>query len=76
LISCVSLISIMPRSGWDPALQRLIDAIKEHRPDGVLGFSQGAAAGALLLSCLCTEEAAGQLEEAGVQPPRCGRGAL
>ncbi|KAG1662004.1 hypothetical protein FOA52_012175 [Chlamydomonas sp. UWO 241] len=60
----------MHYSGWEPSLQVLIGAIKEHRPDGILGFSQGAAAGAMLLSCLCTEEAAGQLEEAGVQPPR------
>lgn len=39
-------------SGWEPSLQLLVDAIKQHRPDGILGFSQGAAATALLMACL------------------------
>eukprot|EP00195_Chlamydomonas_chlamydogama_P011637 CAMPEP_0202913136 /NCGR_PEP_ID=MMETSP1392-20130828/59652_1 /ASSEMBLY_ACC=CAM_ASM_000868 /TAXON_ID=225041 /ORGANISM="Chlamydomonas chlamydogama, Strain SAG 11-48b" /LENGTH=261 /DNA_ID=CAMNT_0049604281 /DNA_START=140 /DNA_END=925 /DNA_ORIENTATION=+ len=39
-------------TGWEAALDVLVAAIKEHRPDGILGFSQGATATALLLACL------------------------
>ena len=40
-------------SGWEHTLHSvLVPALRQHRPDGVLGFSQGAAATALLLSSL------------------------
>lgn len=40
-------------TGWDEVTREyLLSAIREHRPDGLLGFSQGAAAIGLLLSSL------------------------
>ncbi|GAX85192.1 hypothetical protein CEUSTIGMA_g12610.t1 [Chlamydomonas eustigma] len=39
-------------TGWEPSLELLVHTINVHKPDGVFGFSQGAAATALLLSCL------------------------
>ena len=41
-------------AGWDTAYAALAAALKEHQPDGVLGFSQGATATALLLACLAS----------------------
>jgi predicted esterase len=46
-------------SGWDVTREYLIEAIREHRPQGLLGFSQGAAAIGLLLSDLPADLGAG-----------------
>ncbi len=44
--------------------------VKLHRPDGLLGFSQGATAAALFLADLTQPEVRAQLE--GVPPPGFG----
>jgi predicted esterase len=47
-------------SGWDEVTREyLIEAIREHQPQGLLGFSQGAAAIGLLLSDLPEDLRAG-----------------
>lgn len=37
-------------SGWDGAFDAIAAALAEHRPDGILGFSQGATAAALYVA--------------------------
>ncbi|EFJ40066.1 hypothetical protein VOLCADRAFT_121759 [Volvox carteri f. nagariensis] len=39
-------------AGWEVAQDSLLEALRLHQPDGLLGFSQGATAAALLLSHL------------------------
>ncbi|GLC38996.1 hypothetical protein PLESTB_001773500 [Pleodorina starrii] len=43
--------------GWEVAQSSLLAALREHQPDGLLGFSQGATAAALLLSHLAAKAA-------------------
>ena len=42
-------------TGIDETVRMLKEAVKEHRPEGILGFSQGATAVALLLAALQEE---------------------
>ncbi|KAG2497705.1 hypothetical protein HYH03_004442 [Edaphochlamys debaryana] len=42
-------------TGWDVARTALVAALREHQPDGLLGFSQGATAAALLLADVAGE---------------------
>ena len=65
-------------SGWDNTLRSvLIPALRLHRPDGILGFSQGAAATALLLSSLAAADNSmdgdGDLELKDCPRPKCVR---
>ncbi|KAL6760299.1 alpha/beta-hydrolase [Haematococcus lacustris] len=53
--------------GWPDALSELVAAIRQHQPDGVLGFSQGATAAALLLADLQQPPSLELLQ--GVTPP-------
>ncbi|PNW85977.1 hypothetical protein CHLRE_03g201439v5 [Chlamydomonas reinhardtii] len=49
-------------TGWEVSQAALVAAIKEHSPDGLLGFSQGATAAALLLAHLASPAGAGAAE--------------
>eukprot|EP00798_Chlamydomonas_sp_ICE-L_P016257 gene16257-22433_t len=39
-------------TGWESSLEAITEAVRIHRPDGILGFSQGATATALFLASL------------------------
>jgi hypothetical protein len=58
-------------SGWEHTLHSvLVPALRQHQPDGVLGFSQGAAATALLLSSLESAQSSPDGDEALKACPR------
>ncbi|KAG2436656.1 hypothetical protein HXX76_006184 [Chlamydomonas incerta] len=50
-------------TGWEVSQAALVAAIKEHSPDGLLGFSQGATAAALLLAHLAAPGGAAAAEQ-------------
>jgi hypothetical protein len=45
---------------WDVTYAALCDALRQHRPDGLFGFSQGATATALFLASLLTAQRQGK----------------
>lgn len=45
---------------WDVTYAALCDALRQHRPDGMFGFSQGATATALFLASLLTAQRDGK----------------
>eukprot|EP00775_Hariotina_reticulata_P006901 gene6901-7117_t len=47
-------------SHWDDTYRTLCSAMKEHQPDVIFGFSQGATAAALFLAALQTAQRQGQ----------------
>jgi hypothetical protein len=45
---------------WDDTYASLCEALRQHRPDGLFGFSQGATATALFLASLLTAQRQGR----------------
>ncbi|PNH00415.1 Ovarian cancer-associated-like protein 2, partial [Tetrabaena socialis] len=61
---------------WDVAQASLVAALREHQPDGLLGFSQGATAAALLLAHLAEAAPGTGAEATGEAAPPSGAGPL